>query len=110
MYEIIYSEPIHPSVPKKDILYNFEIFKIERLRGKEDPKEFLRKFKYFIQLITNDYALMLQIFPMTLASSAMDWYNHLPKYSIKTYSQLVNLFLQHFKINIKDKTYITDLT
>ena len=53
---------------------------------------------------------MLQIFPMTLASQAMDWYNNLLEYSIKTYSQLVNHFLQHFKIDIKDKTSITDLT
>ena len=47
---------------------------------------------------------------MTLASQAMDWYNNLLKYNIKTYSQLANLFLQYFRINIKDKTSITDLT
>jgi len=47
---------------------------------------------------------------MTLFGQAMDWYNNLPEYSIKSYSQLANLFLQHFRINIKDKTSITDLT
>lgn len=61
-------------------------------------------------MITNDDALMLWIFPMTLAIQAMDWYNNLLKYSIKTYSQLASLFLQHFRINIKDKTSIIDLT
>ena len=86
LYETIYSEPIHPSVPKKDIPYKFEIPKIEPFRGKEDPKEHLRKFKYSNYLIANDDALMLQIFPMMLAGQAMDWYNNLLEYSIKTYS------------------------
>jgi len=59
LYEIICSEPIHPSVPKKDILYKFEILRIEPFRGKEDPKEHLRKFKYSSYLIVNDDALIL---------------------------------------------------
>ena len=86
LYETICSEPIHPSVSKKDKAYNFEIPKIEPFRGKEDPKEHLRKFKYSSYLIANDDALMLCIFPMILASQAMDWYNNLLEYSIKTYS------------------------
>ena len=53
---------------------------------------------------------MLRIFPMILVGQAMDWYNNLLEYSIKSYSQLANLFLQHFRINIKDKTSIIDLT
>jgi len=110
LYEIICSEPIHPSVPKKDIPYKFEIPKIEPFKGKEDPKEHLIKFKYSSYLIANDDSLMLCIFPMTLVGQAMDWYNNLPEYSIKSYSQLENLFLQYFRINIKDKTSITYLT
>jgi len=47
---------------------------------------------------------------MILVGQAMDWYNNLLEYSIKSYSQLANLFLQHFRINIKDKTSIIDLT
>lgn len=47
---------------------------------------------------------------MTLIGQAMDWYNNLLEHSIKSYSQLANLFLQYFKINIKDKTSIIDLT
>lgn len=47
---------------------------------------------------------------MMLIGQAMDWYNDLPEHSIKSYSQLENLFLQYFRINVKDKTSITNLT
>ena len=40
----------------------------------------------------------------------MEWYNNLTEHSITTYMQLANLFLEHFRINIKDKTSITNLT
>jgi len=110
LYEIICSKLIHPSVPKNDIPYKFKLPKIEPFREKENPKEHLKKFKYSSYLIANDETLMLHIFFMMLAGQAMDWYNNLLEYSIKIYSQLVNLFLQHFKINIKDKTSIIDLT
>lgn len=53
---------------------------------------------------------MLRIFPMTLAGQAIDWYNNLAKHSITSYSKLANLFLEHFRINIKAKTPIIDLT
>ena len=72
LYEPICREPTHPNVPKKDIPYKFEIPKIEPFKGKEDPKEHLRKFKYFNYLITNDDALILRMFPKTLVGQAMD--------------------------------------
>lgn len=34
LYEMICDEPIHPSVPKKDIPYKFEIPKIKSFKGK----------------------------------------------------------------------------
>lgn len=70
----------------------------------------MRRFKYSSYLITDDDALMLHVFPMMLTRQAMDWYNNLLEHSIKSYSQLVNLFLQYFGINVKDKTSFTDLT
>jgi len=40
----------------------------------------------------------------------MDWYNNLIEYNINSYIKLANLFLDHFRINIKDKIYITNIT
>lgn len=37
-YETIFNEPIHPSIPKKEIPFKFNIPKIEPFKGKEDPK------------------------------------------------------------------------
>ena len=58
--------------PKK-----FEMPKINMFKSKEDPKERLRYFKYECYLITNDNALLLRTFPMTLRGKAMNWYNSL---------------------------------
>lgn len=55
-YTTICNEPIHPSVPKNTFPYKFEIPKIDKFIGKEDPKEHLRKFKYSCYSISsNDY-------------------------------------------------------
>ena len=109
-YRNICNEPIHPSIPKKKLPHRFEFPKIEPFKGKEDPKEHLRKFTFSSYQIANDDSLMLRIFPMTLAGQALDWYNSLPMHSLYTFEQLANQFLEHFRINIKEKSSITDLT
>lgn len=58
-YETICNEPIHPSVPKNDILFKFKILKIMPFKGKEDPKEHLRRFKHLSYVIADDDVLML---------------------------------------------------
>lgn len=46
---------------------------------------------------------MLRIFPMNLGGQTLDWYNNLGQYSLLTFQQLVNIFLNHFLIYIKSK-------
>lgn len=41
-YTLICNEPIHPSVPMNTFSYKFEIPKIDKFIGKEDPRENLR--------------------------------------------------------------------
>jgi len=77
-YTSICNNPIHPSVPMKTFPYKFEIPKIDNFRGKEDPTEHLRQFKYYCYIISNDDILMLRTFPMTLVGQDLDWYNNLP--------------------------------
>lgn len=76
-YTTICNEPIHPSVPTKSFPYKFEIPKIDKFRGKENPREYLHEFKYSCYIISNDDVLMLCTFPMKLAGQALDWYNNL---------------------------------
>lgn len=47
---------------------------------------------------------------MILVGLEMNRYNNLAKYSIHSYIQLENLFFKDFRINIKYKTSIKDLT
>lgn len=85
-YKIICNEPIHINIPKKQIPLKFEIPKIEPFKGKEDPKEYVIRFKYSSYFISSDDSLMLCIFTMILAEQEMDWYNNRLEHSIKTYS------------------------
>lgn len=57
-YEIIYNELIHPSVPKMDIPFKFEILRIEPFKGKEDLKEHLRRFKCSSYVIFNNDVML----------------------------------------------------
>ena len=92
------------SYPKK-----FEMPKIDKFKSKEGPKENLRHFKHACYFITNDNALLLRTFPMTLGGQAMNWYNVLPQHSWYTFEKLASLFLEHFFINIKKMASIIDL-
>lgn len=65
-YTIICNEPIHPSVLIKNLPYKFEIPKIDKVKGKEYPREHIRQFKYSCYIISNDDILMLHTFPMML--------------------------------------------
>ena len=109
-YTTIGNEPIHPSVPTKSFPYKFEIPKIDKFKGKEDPREHLRQFKYSCYIISNDDVLMLHTFPMTLAGQALDWYNNLLQHSIYSFEQLAYRFLDHFAINIRKRSSIMDLS
>ena len=108
-YDQLCNEPIHPSVPYYVWPNNFELPKFDKFKGKEDPKDHLRTFKHECYLINHIDPLMLRIFPMYLSGQALDWYNSLGQHSLHTFQQLANLFLNHFSINIKRKTSLSDL-
>lgn len=94
----------------KQFSYKFEVPQIAKFKGKEYPRDHLRKFKYSCYLISNNDVLMLSTFLMNLAGQALDWYNNLSRHSIYSFEQLASLFLEHFSINIRKGSTITDLT
>lgn len=63
----VMSEPIHTSVLTKTFPYKFEVPKIDKFKGKEDPQEHLLQFKYSCYIISNDDVFMLHTFPIILA-------------------------------------------
>lgn len=72
LYGFICNEPIHPLVPINDFPYKFNIPKRDKFKGKEDPREHLRKFNYSYYIITNDDILILRNFPMILSGQDLD--------------------------------------
>lgn len=109
-FENICNEPIHPSILKRKMLHKYEIPNIRPYKGKEDLKYHFREFKFLSYPISNDDALMLWNFLMTLVGYTLYWYNGLPRHSVYSFNQLVDLFLEYFRINIHDAMSIVDLT
>lgn len=66
-------------------IYKFKILKVNKFRGKEDPRENIKQFKYSCYVINNDDVLILHNFPMTFARQASNWYNNLPQHSIYSF-------------------------
>lgn len=83
---------------------------MDKFKGKEDPREHLRYFKYSCYIIANDEIIMLRIFHMNLVGQALDLYNNLLQHSIFSFEQLANQFLDHFGINIIKRDSIMDLS
>jgi len=83
--------------------------KIDKFKGKEDPKEHLIHFKHACNLIANDDALLLRTFPMILWVQAMNWYNSLSQHSLYSFEKNLNLILECFSTNIKKRNSIIDL-
>ena len=46
---------------------------------------------------------------MTIGGQPMNWYNALPQHSLYQFEQLVNLFIEHFSINIKKRDSINNI-
>ncbi|KAH9299908.1 hypothetical protein KI387_044604 [Taxus chinensis] len=108
-FEEVCNEPIHPLVAFKPYPPQWELPKFSKFHSREDPQQHLRAFKHAYYLIVQDQELMLRTFPMSLAGPALDWYNNIPQHSLFSFSQLAQMFVENFSINITHKISITDL-
>lgn len=52
--------------------------------------------------------VLLKLFARSLKGTTLEWYNCLPNHSIRTFDQLMDLFLKRFQANIGSKVTISD--
>lgn len=77
----------------------------EIYNGKGDPLTHVKKFQTLCSDISHDQILLAKLFTRTIRDKYLQWYCYLPPYSITSFQQLVNSFIQQFHNNIT----LTDL-
>lgn len=109
LYTSISNEPIYIIVLTNTFPYKFKIQKIDKFKGKGDPGEHLKQFKYSFYIINNDDVLMLRNFPIILMGQPLYLYNNLLQHMIYSFEKLADKFLDHFVINIHKRASIMNL-
>lgn len=71
-YGSICNDPIHPFIPIKYFPHNFEVPKMDKFKGKEDPEEHIRQFKCSCYILANDDVLMSRKLSMNLVGKDLD--------------------------------------
>ena len=69
--------------------------------GKTDPVEHVSQFNQKMAIYSQNEALMCKIFPSSLESMAMRWFNSLKTNSVGSYKQLTQAFCSRFITNTR---------
>ena len=64
--------------------------------GKADPVEHVRHYIHMMSLHTHNDALMCKVFPSSLGSTTLRWFNGLQKGSICSFAKLIQEFGARF--------------
>ena len=79
--------------------FNQPVFAI--YNGRADPVEHVSQFNQKMAIYSQNEALMCKIFPSSLGSMAIRWFNSLKTNSIGSYKQLTQAFCSRFITNIR---------
>ena len=82
---------------------------MELYNGKGDPLTHVKTFQTICTDFAHDQRLLAKLFTRTLRDKALQWYCSLPSYSITSFQQLANAFIQQFQNNIGPKVTLIDL-
>ncbi|GLJ19066.1 hypothetical protein SUGI_0342280 [Cryptomeria japonica] len=93
------------AIPPKHV----EIPHLELYNGKGDPLTHVKTFQTICIDFAYDQRLLAKLFTRTLRDKALQWYCSLPSYSITSFEQLANAFIQQFQNNISPKVTLIDL-
>ena len=81
---------------------------IDRFNGTGNPHEHLMHFTLTLGNLANNPNYCLRLFGSTLTGDAFQWYLTLPSGSVKTWDQMLQLFVGRFFVTERDVT-IADL-
>lgn len=79
--------------------FNQPVFAV--YNGRADPVEHVSQFNQKMAIYSQNEALMCKIFPSSLGSMAMRWFNSLKTNSVGSYKQLIQAFCSRFITNTR---------
>lgn len=85
-----------------------KIPKFDKYDGISDPQDHVREFSASCMEFMHDQTYLMRLFPRSLGGQAMEWLSSLPK-GIKTFEELIQLFLQQYSYNIRHLVTMIDL-
>ncbi|GKV43001.1 hypothetical protein SLEP1_g50348 [Rubroshorea leprosula] len=103
------SAPLNLSITTEPYQEGFKIPHLETYDGSGDPNEHLHTYQAIMRIQNANDAMMCEVFPATLKSTARRWYHKLPRHSIDSYSQLAKLFSNKFASQREIKRTATEL-
>ncbi|XP_058760043.1 uncharacterized protein LOC131633346 [Vicia villosa] len=83
------------TIPRK-----FKIPDFEKYKGLTCPRNHLRMYVRKMAAYAHDQKLMIHFFQESLSGASIDWYMQLEKSSVRSWNDLANTFLKHYKYNL----------
>src|SRR3954463_14654467 len=87
-------------VPDLTIPYKFKVPNFEKYKGLTCPRNHLRMYVRKMAAYAHDQKLMIHFFQDSLSGASVDWYMQLEKSHIRSWTDLANTFLKHYKYNL----------
>src|SRR3954470_18175457 len=72
----------------------------DKYKGLTCPRSHLRMYVRKMAAYANDQKLMMHFFQDSLSGASVDWYMQLEKSHIRSWNDLANTFLKHYKYNL----------
>lgn len=100
----IFTTPFSEEILNFPLPPDFKTSKFEMFNGEGDPKKHLINFQECILKLEIEEKLMAKFFPRSLKGDASQWFYKLPYRSITSFGELVKIFIDQYKHNIKHKS------
>ncbi|VFQ63992.1 unnamed protein product [Cuscuta campestris] len=101
--------PLAPEIFLEPYPQGFKMPFVKRYDGESDPQEHINSYVQVMIAVDASDALMCRCFLQTVDSKVVDWVNHIPAGSIRTWDELGLRFLEHFAGNCRPKKHFTHL-
>ena len=104
-----HNNPLSEEIRNDKIVHGLTIPVLEQYNPKNDPRSHLTLYETRMEGHGHNENMLAKIFPSTLKPEALTWWSSLEEGSIKSYSQLVEVFLKRFERSVKRKRPVSYL-
>lgn len=87
-------------VPDVKMPAKFKLPEFEKYKGNSCPQTHLIMYVRKMSMYTNDQRMLIHCFQDSLTGAALRWYMGLDSSQIKTFNDLGEAFIKHYKYNL----------